>query len=91
MNKISETFVIVRQFEYNMSFFQEHISFNKEEIDLKCEELNKQINEEFEKNSKKNKIPFMPITVFLVLSLDKAIEMFKDNVQDYYTEQDASY
>lgn len=89
MKTIKETFVIVKQFKGHFDFFQNYISFDKSEIDLKCEQLNKDANDRFEKNSKKNELPF--IVIFMVLNLEEAIEKFRENVADYYIEHDASY
>ena len=91
MKKIKEAFVIVKQFEGQFDFFQNYISFDKAEIDLKCEQLNKEANDNFEKNSKKNKLPFIPLVIFMVLNLEEAIDKFRDNVADHYIEHDASY
>jgi hypothetical protein len=91
MKTIKETFVIVKQFEGQFDFFQNYISFDKAEIDLKCEELNKKANDDFEKNSKKNKLPLIPLVIFMVLNLEEAINKFRDNVKDHYIEHDASY
>ncbi len=91
MKTIKETFVIIKQFEGQFDFFQNYISFDKAVIDLKCEELNKEANDNFKKNSKKNKLPFIPLVIFMVLNLEEAIDKFRDNVADHYTEHDASY
>lgn len=86
MKNFKEAFVIVEQF--GDSFFKNYISFDKNEMDLKCEELNKEANDKLERNSKKNKLPFIPYVVFSVVSLEEAIKMFRDDIVDYYTEHD---
>ncbi len=91
MKTNKDAFVIIKQFEGQFDFFQNYISFDKDEIELKCAELNKEANDNFEKNSKKNKLPFIPLVIFIVLNLEEAIEKFRDCVADHYIEHDASY
>jgi len=89
-----EAFVIVKRYEGQHEYFQDHISFNKEELEKKCEELNEKENAKFEKaykKNKKNKLPFSPIVINSVVPLQEAIDTFRDIVADTYTDHDASY
>jgi len=90
MKTLKETFVIIKPFEGHSDLFQNYISFDKQEIELKCTELNNEINAKFKKSSRKNKLPFIPLVIFMVVNLEDAIEQFKNNVADYYSEEDAS-
>ncbi|MEK6828878.1 MAG: hypothetical protein AABY15_02045 [Nanoarchaeota archaeon] len=93
MKTLKETFVIVKLYEGQYDFFQNYISFDEVEIRSKCEELNREANIPFEKNHTKRKIktPFVPSVIFFVHTLEDAIEKFRDDVADYYTEHDESY
>jgi hypothetical protein len=90
MKTIKEAFVIVNQFESYSCYFQNYISFDKEEIDLKCQQLNKEANDNFKKYSKKTKLPFIPLVLFIVLNLEEAIAKYTKDVIDYYREGDES-
>ena len=90
MNNLKEIFVIVEQFESPRSLFTNFVSTNKEEIKLKCEELNKEANDNFLRDSKKNNLPFIPLTIFIVLNLEEAIELLNDKCFEYYSEKDES-
>lgn len=93
MKQLKEAFVIVKHYGGIFSFFEDYISFNKEEIDLKCEWMNKEANDAFEKTRTKRdaKQPFTPSVIFIIMDLEKAIDKFRDDVSDHYTEHDASY
>lgn len=82
MKTIKETFIIIKQFYGQYEFFQNYVSFDKTEIDLKCEKLNKEENDKFEKNSYKNKLPYIPITIFKVLNLGEAIDKFENDFME---------
>jgi hypothetical protein len=90
MKTIKETFVIVNQVESYFGYFQNYISFDKEEIDLKCQQLNKEANDNFKKHRKKTKLPFIPSVFFIVLDLEEALVKFSDDIIEYYREGDAS-
>ena len=70
MNKLKNTYVIVKQHEGHTDFFQDFVSNNKAELDSKCEQLNKEINDGFKKNSKKNNLPSITIEIYSVMPLD---------------------
>ena len=78
MKNLKDTYVIIKKYEDQYSFFQDYVSFDKSELDAKCEMLNKELNDSWKKNSILRKTIYTPITVFTVVSLYDAIDMFTD-------------
>lgn len=90
MKTLKATFVIVKQFGDHLNFFEDYVSFNKLELDLKCEALNKEVNDKFKNSKKTILLPYIPTVIYLVLNLEEAIEKFGDDVADYYSPDDES-
>ena len=93
MKGLKETYVIVRLYGGEEDYFQDHVSFDKAKLEIKCIELNKNQNDEWEKQhiEQKCKHQFTPSLVFMVLTMKGAIEQFRSDVADSYTEHDESY
>lgn len=88
MNKLKNTYVIVKQHEGHTDFFQDFVSNNKVELNSKCEQLNKEINDGFKKNSKKNNLPFISLEVYVVMSLKDAVAKFGEEVANYWNDSE---
>lgn len=97
MKKQEETFVIVKWLEGESSFFENYISFDKSELDIKCSELNKEVNDKFREQLKKRKykrkkeVEFIDSIIFKVMDFKTAIETFANDIYDSCTVHDASY
>ena len=79
MNKtLEKTYVIIKLYEDQYSYFEGKTSFNKKELETVCKALN-------EPNKK------TCLSMYKVVTLAEAIESFRDIVADAYIEQDESY
>lgn len=90
MKALKKTYVIVKNFDGHWGYFQDFVSFNKKELVVKCKKFNKEANDKFKADSKKNNLPYIPLIIFKVLNLDEALTEFKDSVASYYSEEDES-
>ena len=94
MKTFKDSYVIIEKHGCASEFFADYISFCKHEMDAECEKLNKKKNDEWEKEYNKRKgkrKPFEPTTIYFVMDLKAAIELFESQTIDMYITQDESY
>ena len=80
--KLEQAYVIIKSFDSIYNYFQDYISFDKLALEKKCQKLNRA----FHKKSKDDSI-----NLYQVMDLKSALDKFRDNIADEYTEHDASY
>jgi hypothetical protein len=79
---LEQAYVIIKQYDSLYDYFQNYISFNKLELEELCNKFNKKLHKKFKRDD---------INPYKVMDLKSAIDEFRNNVADYYIEQDESY
>ena len=89
MKPLKDAFIIIiKCFGGYSDFFQDAISFDRTQLDIECRKLNDEKNNVFKKESEKQNIPYIPLTLFEVLNLKDAIKKFEVDVIFYNSSDD---